>query len=334
MRYVQTVWSRGIAYGYYRRQGVRIPLGRVGTPEFFAAYEQAHVSFEKETAGRQGGPGSFSAMVQAYFTSPEFAQKAPRTQREYRRYLGELSERFGPLPMRRLNRQAVYAIRDSYAATPRKALYMVQLLSIICQLAIDHGHLTTNPALRLRKLKQGDGHRPWHDHEIERFRQAWGLGTWERTAFELLLNTAQRGQDVAAMRRQNITADGWIWCRQEKTREFVQIPIARALQQALDAWLPHQPGDALLPGARGGAVGVDRFRHRMGDAYAAAGLHGVTTHGIRHTAATILHELGVDWETIGAITGHRGRQMVQHYTRQKRRGAAAIAKLDERNQDK
>ncbi|WP_158303955.1 tyrosine-type recombinase/integrase [Paramagnetospirillum magneticum] len=91
----------------------------------------------------------------------------------------------------------------------------------------------------------------------------------------------------------------------------------------------------MLTSETGRAFKVDHFRHVMIAAYQAVdgltvGLEagGVTTHGLRYTAATILHELGNDWETIAAITGHETVQMVRKYTDKKRRAKLAIASLN------
>jgi integrase len=67
----------------------------------------------------------------------------------------------------------------------------------------------------------------------------------------------------------------------------------------------------------------------MRDADVAAGLpEDVTTHGLRYSAATILHELGQDWETIAAVTGHETVAMVRKYTEKRRRARLAIDSLN------
>lgn len=82
-------------------------------------------------------------------------------------------------------------------------------------------------------------------------------------------------------------------------------------------------------GRDGKATGVDRFRHRMAEAYKAAGLEGVTTHGLRYTAATRLRELGQDWTEIEAITGHATVEMVKKYAGRRRKAALSIHRLNQ-----
>lgn len=60
-----------------------------------------------------------------------------------------------------------------------------------------------------------------------------------------------------------------------------------------------------------------------------AGHRPRTTHGLRYTAATVLRELGLDWDDVAAVTGHKTTAMVRKYTAKRRRAARAIARLDE-----
>lgn len=195
--------------------------------------------------------------------------------------------------------------------------------------AIDRGWRSDNPAARPKLLKTGDGHRPWEEAEIAAFRKAWAEGTRERVAFELLLNTGQRAGDVAAMVRQHYRA-GTISVTQQKTSERLWIPAAQELVAVLDPWLESHKHMAMLPSERTGAVLTSSaFVHLMSDAIKGAGLgDGVTTHGLRYTAATMLHELGLDWEVIASVTGHQTVTMVRKYTAKKRNARLAIATLD------
>jgi integrase len=55
---------------------------------------------------------------------------------------------------------------------------------------------------------------------------------------------------------------------------------------------------------------------------------GVTTHGLRYTAATRLYELGCSFAQIAAITGHETIAMVKKYIEKKRDAQFAIATLN------
>jgi integrase len=53
-----------------------------------------------------------------------------------------------------------------------------------------------------------------------------------------------------------------------------------------------------------------------------------TLHGLRYTFATRGLELGLDWQRIESIVGHRTAQMAHKYTEKRRRSRLAIATLD------
>jgi integrase len=154
------------------------------------------------------------------------------------------------------------------------------------------------------------------------------------------------------MELKHISNDGTIRVAQEKTNERVWVPTSLELKKALDAWFAAQdrkmaaltsranpvPADMrrmILTGEKGRRLSADWFRHVMINGFECvegleAGLAegGVTTHRLRTTAATILAELGCDWETIASITGHDTADMARLYTHRKRRAKRAIAKLD------
>jgi integrase len=263
-----------------------------------------------------------------------------------------LVEDYGHLPVRTMPRPFIIRLRDKFDHKPRTANLIVQVLSILLQLGWDLGYCDSNVAARIKPLETGEGHRPWEETEIKLYRKKWLLGTVERTAFELLLNTGQRGSDIIKMKRSHIGDDGIISVKQDKTDERVWIPMSADLKEAIAAWDASQAAwvkcrqkqkrpvhpdveEMILTGHERRAIGVDGFRHLMNDAYKAVdglavGLDddGVTNHGLRYAAATRLRELGCSLEDIAAITGHETVAMVEKYAGKKRRAKIAIGRLN------
>ena len=147
-----------------------------------------------------------------------------------------LKEDYGHLSVRTMPRPFIIRLRDKFDEKPRTANLIVQVLSVLLQLGWDLGYCDSNVAARIKPLETGDGHRPWEEIEIKLYRKRWLLGTVERTAFELTLNTGQRGSDVIKMKRAHIGDDGMISVKQDKTDERVWIPISADLKEALAAW--------------------------------------------------------------------------------------------------
>jgi integrase len=146
--------------------------------------------------------------------------------------------------------------------------------------------------------------------------------------FEVFLNTGQRGGDVAPMIRQQYYK-GEISVAQEKTKERVWIPASRDLRSALDPWLGAHSHVVLFPTPTGRALKADHMRHLMLDARRAAALpDDCTLHGLRYTFATRGLEIGLDWQTIESIVGHRTAEMAFKYTAKRRHARLAIATLN------
>jgi len=97
--------------------------------------------------------------------------------RDYLRYLTLLESDYGHLSAAKLKRPNIILLRDRFDDTPRKANFIVQILSILMEHAIDRGFRETNPATGIDPLETGDGHRPWEETEIKKYRERWPLGT-------------------------------------------------------------------------------------------------------------------------------------------------------------
>jgi integrase len=268
--------------------------------------------------------GSVKALIAAFEKSPEFTQLKTKTRKDYARYLRILEETWGPLPVVGIRRKHVKALRDKYAETPRTANYVVQVIRLLMSFAVDEEIIEDNPASKPRMLRTGDGHRPWEETEIEAYRKRWAPETVQRVAFEMLLNLGQRGSDSIAMSRAHFR-NNEVAVKQEKTNARVWVPASDDLKAILEPWLNTHDQLVLLVNSEGRAFKIDHFRHLMRNAYVAAGQpDDVTTHGLRYSAATILHELGQDWETIAAVTGHETVAMARKYTAKRRRARLAI----------
>lgn len=360
LKFIWRVTSKGRTYTYYRRGGKTIPInGEVGTATFLEHYRQIHATFEK--VGEQPGAkaGSLKALIEDYKKTQQYLRRKPKTKKGYLRYLNHLEEKYGHLPVATLPMPFVVALRDKHQSTPRTANGFIQVMSILMNRAKEIGWINHNPAEGVKLLETGDGHRPWEESEIDAFRACWALGTLERTAFEIALNTGQRGGDCVEMERDHV-GTGVISVRQNKTGERVWVPISRDLQVALDAWYAERetwiadrlartnplpvPLDAkkmILTGKKGRALaGEGTFSHLLNDAYKAVpglstGLHfdaaksGVTSHGLRYTAATRLRELGCSTDVVASITGHETMEMAEKYMEKKRKAQMAIGTLDE-----
>lgn len=326
LQYVFAPKSKGKIYTYYRRNKQRIRIeGNIGSSEWLNNYKNIHKTFERPSKAPPER-GTFAELIICYKTSPEFTELKPKTKQDYLRYLDILHSEFGKLPVATMPRKFVFALRDRYADKPRTANYMLSVLRRLLSFAVDRGYRTDNPALNFRQLKTGPGHKIWSKSDIELFRKH---ATPEMDiALLLAIYIGQRQGDILKM-NWNQYKDGAIEVIQSKTKSRVLIPVHKELRKALE----RTPRTAImiLTTKTGQPFKSDYFKHQFRKIVLKAGLDGLTFHGLRKTATTMLAESGCTDREIMSITGHRTHSMVGHYldrSNQERRASSAIHKLE------
>ena len=328
LKYVHTSTSKGKIYHFYRRNGIRQRIkGDPNSYEFLSHYNDIHASFE-DPGNAPVALGTFARLIEEFTQSPEFKNLADKSRSEYKRYLAMIQKPLGDHPVAELTTPQVYMIRDKLSETPRKADYLISVLKKILGFSVKRGYRKENPAAGVEKISKPKSYIPWEDFQIQAFRSQWGIDTMQRVAFELALNTGQRGGDIIDMTRSDYN-DGWISVQQNKTGQKLEIPVSAALAEVLDPWLVKHKHIMLVTNANGAQFKKNNFEHVMRRAYNACGFNlDLSTHGLRYTAATVMREIGVTRDDIAAITGHQTEQMLHKYTRQKRRAERAITVLD------
>src|SRR5262249_23156409 len=141
------------------------------------------------------------------------------------------------------------------------------------------------------------------EEEIEAFRKRWPLGTKQRLAFELFLNTGQRRSDVVRMSWSHITPDSKIIVSQQKTGRRLLIPLHRDLVATLAAAKCDHV--SILTTMYGKPFTVGGFSQWMRDAIVDAGLPlDCQPHGLRKATGRRLAEAGATAKMIMSVLGH------------------------------
>jgi hypothetical protein len=256
-------------YWFYRRNGLRIPIKssdgqrlKKGDLGFMEAYERIHAGFEAKRAGRRARSGdsvrsyragSIAHGVAEYRESDEFNQLRTNTKRGYGVHLKWLEEKHSHRLFADMEREAVLLMRKERSKasdgrpTRATANRFVAALSVLLTFVEDRPKTFglpkgwENPLRRsIKPLKEGEGHWPWEDDEIERFQNTWKDDTFERVFFEHLRNTGQRGIDARLMTRRKYR-NGGLYVAQTKTGEEVWIPVLDEYKPILDNWLARPP---------------------------------------------------------------------------------------------
>ena len=260
---------------------------------------------------------------------------AASTQKAYRRVIEGFRADYGAAPVVDMKRDHVRTLVERKAkATPAAANDLLKKIKILCRFAVERGYRDDDPTslVRRARTKKG-GHRTWSEEDIDKYRNAYALGTDERLALELLLGTGQRRGDTAKMGRQHVRS-GVIVVRQQKTGQPLDIPIHPELAAAIAA----APADRMtfLVASSGSPYSPDGFGHFFLKACRAAGIEaGLSAHGLRKAMCTRLAEAGCSTLQIMSISGHRNIREVEIYVaaaNQKRLATDAIGRLELSNQ--
>jgi integrase len=288
---------------------VRLP-GHPDSSEFHSAYAKL-IAKPEAKLGRYV-PGSVAHVIEQYYRSADFSELAIGTQRDYRRYLSRLDVSVGDRAIAALDSTYIFKVRDKLRNTPVAANHTVAVFRTLFRFAMARGLTLADPTAGIGKLKGGDGYLRWTLADIEAFRLS--AQPMMLLALELGLYTGQRLSDVIQLAWSDY--DGHrIRLRQQKTGTSLSIPVHPDLKAILEA-LPRL-GRTILTTKTGLAFHPRVFSRDFRDARIKAGLpDGLSFHGLRHTAAARLAELGAGGPEIQAITGHKSLKLVEHYIRQ------------------
>ena len=316
---VHRVVAKGRVYYYHRPTKTKL-TENPGSPAFIRRVAELNAQLSTAVPKFEPGePGTMANLLLRYKESMAFKKLAPGTRADYRRYLDFIGQAAGSIHGEKITTGRLLDLRDKFAANPRKANYLILVFRRVLAVAVQREWISHCPALQQRqeKLTEGAGYKPWPDVAIQRFRNHAPAELV--LAMELALYTGQRQGDLLAMQWGQIN-DGLISITQSKTGAVLAIPVHRDLAKILES--VDRRSVLVLTSKTGRPWRPYTFRAQFGNAVRDCGLKGLVFHGLRHTAATRLAELGASDKVIAAITGHASTASVHRYTR-----AAAQKKL-------
>lgn len=329
---VKSVFSQrmGICYHYHRKSGTRIhaPYGSAG---FAVELAQIEAAWAKKATRK----GTFGFLVEQYRASPEFLRLKPVTKKDYERVLEGLAPFYGK-PLSSFDQAAVTELRNSAFRKHKRrfANYVVQVLSRLFNVGKGMGLVQINPTESVEKIRkatgEGNRNRPWTAEERDAVLAAAPIQLKAPIAFMRYLGA--RLGDVRNMRNEAYR-DGMISFVTSKGDVDVTVPCPRPLAEILDKRLPHPT--YLFASTDGGAWTEGGFHasfRKLRDKLILEGKvkPGITPHGLRHSVATDLRELGATEREIADILGQRTTYAVPTYSRtadMKRSNARSMERL-------
>lgn len=325
LKYVKAYQDRYGKWHYYFRRRGHPPTklrGQPGSDEFLTAYQEAK-NARKDIVSPGKRQGTIGGIWDEYQASAEFAALAVTTRREMKYVLDGLAKKHGDRQLKALKRSHIMGWRDSMKKKPGAANKMLRSVRALLSYAILKEQLEVNPCDKIKLMKLGR-HRAWSDDELKAFETKWPIGTLERMIFDLALYSGQRRADLAAMRRDQISA-GSLSVIQGKTGAKMSIRVHRSLAASLGAFLPTHEAETIIAGPAGKSIHSFTMAAIFRTAKREAKVpEDCVLHGLRKTTARIMAEIG---EKSSPITGHLTRAMQDEYERdasQKKMATAAI----------
>lgn len=193
-KYVKRQPNLGGGWRYYFRYRAvyqRLPDDPTSA-EFFARYAALLAGVKKPA--QRPAEGTIAAVIADYKAADEYQDLAPKTQRDYGRYLGYLAPH-GHWQIYRLKRGHIKELQKVLRMPPRTAQYFARVCSVLFAYAIEEGLIDVNPAARLKRRDKAEAYKAWTDEECAAF-EASDPPRAILTAYMLGRYTGQRGGDI------------------------------------------------------------------------------------------------------------------------------------------
>lgn len=257
---------------------------------------------------------SWRALIEAWRSDPRVQAKlSDGTKRKYRPVMDRLMEKNGDKAVAKTTRTGLRAAHDALSATPRKADWYLQVVSLLWNYARHQldWPLGDNPATGIEKFGTTKAFKPWPDWMVARLTDA---PRDVQTVANLILGTGQRPNAAIVMRWDQFNGD-WMTVTDEKGDQELDVFCPADLRAYLDA-LPKTGAHVLAKNLREpkGYNAVEKqfraWREALGDR-----ARPYVLHGLRKLAIVRLAEAGCSDAEIQAVTG-QSAETVAYYRKQ------------------
>ena len=312
------VTRHGRPVWYVRRDGKRIRLrAEYGTPEFEAEYQAACNGIRPQKA--EEAAGTLGWLIARYRETDAWQGLSLATRQRRENILKQVLAT-GDKPISRITADAIVAGRDRRKTF--QAVHFMQTMRGLFRWAVKSKLVRTDPTADVEdpvlKIK---GFPIWSEEAVSAYEARWQVGTRQRVWLDVLLYTGLRRGDAVRLGRQHIRK-GVATLKTEKTDTEVTLPILPVLAETLAAG----PCSDLtfITGADGQPLKGGSFGNAFRLACRAAGLRGLSAHGLRKVAATRAANAGATVAQLEAIFGWGGGRMASLYTRSADRRRLAV----------
>jgi integrase len=160
--------------------------------------------------------------------------------------------------------------------------------------------------------------------------------------FEFAMMSAARHSEIVKLKWTDVDWERekvLIW--QNKTGQHKEIPLITGLAAVIKE---REPAKGIYVFSKGGNISPKFYKilrkacEDLGIPYGKNREDGLILHTARHTVTTHLVEAGLDYDTIGLITGHKAKELIAHYSHKHpgsvARAAAALDQISAKREQK
>ena len=288
----------------FRRDKVSIYLPPPGSAEYRAAYGKAMHGFGAIDRVREKSVGD---LVAKFYRTVAFRRGGEGWQRTMRQSIEPFREEFANHLVRHFKPSHIdeilakrfekRVVKGKTIGGSAAAERLREMLMRLFNLAIKLEWINGNPVTHSDPIRhKGPGYYPWNETDIAKYRERWPVGTMARLALELMLWTGSRRSDA---HRMPFPVGGRLVLKAAKTGKEINLPVAPALQAAIDA-MP-ETGETLIVTQHGKPYSRAGLGNKVREWCDKAGLPQCTSHGIRKALARRAADLKVGQQGLKAL---------------------------------
>ena len=286
-------------------------LGRITAPRDTKEFDEQYWDILNGRASDH--PTSWKALIESYRKSDRWTNLSTRTRSDYEKVLLYLLDKNASKDCTRLQRKDVIAAMNANTHRVRFANYIPEVISVLCEHAIDLGWKRANPAKGVRRLKtppeRRQSHIPWPDWAVAKWRgEAYAL---PRLIFEIGVGSVQRPGDWGKFQWRDYDGNS-LRLTQGKTGKRLFLPCTETLRNALDA--APRLGLNILTLQDGRPLPYRRMAQIMRDERLRLGLVDCDLHALRYRGVMELAWAGCNDDEIAAYSGHASKDMIRKYS--------------------
>jgi len=205
------------------------------------------------------------------------------------------------------------------ASTPGATDNFIKSVRAMYAWAVERNICELNPATGIGKLQRvHTGAKPWTLEDLNRYRETHPPESMAHLALTLFMFTACRISDIVHLGRDNEFERkgmrGLGWQPRKKGSAYVEVPMLPPLYRATR--MSNVAGPTYLLNEKGVPFGSPEvLRNRFRKWCDAAGLEGLSSHGVRKAAGHLLAQNGCSQHQIMAIHGHTEAKTSEVYTK-------------------